>query len=118
MVARVQRQKRAGTYRRGMNLDDPEGDTGNDTKTSSKKSKKDVVCQFCQLVGHSTMRSKMCLQNPNRLINQQNYVQRDEDDDDEQDEEAQNSDDELDLFYDVGTWSDGEGEGRASSCFI
>lgn len=114
MVARVARQKRAGTYKRGMNLDDDEDD--GDTYTNTKKSRKDSVCQFCGLVGHSTTRSKKCLQNPNSLLpeqQQQGKAEEESEDDGAQDNEA----DELDLFYDVGTWSDGE-EDRLASCFV
>ena len=111
MVARVQRQKRAGTYRRGMNLDEEDGGAYDTTSNKKNKARKDLVCPYCHLVGHSTTRSKKCLQNPTRLLApQQNEVQHGEE---SEPEEAQDNED-LDLFYDVGTWSDEEEQGLMS----
>ena len=114
MAARVQRQKRAGTYRRGMNLDD---DEGNGAGSNKKKKDKNIVCPFCKLVGHSTTRSKKCLQNP---MHQSLGAQlKDEAGGDPEQDKAQDNDD-LDLFYDVGTWSDNEDEEQEGlmSCIL
>jgi hypothetical protein len=62
-IAKTELHKRMGTYRRGMNLDDPleiiEGDT---TKPAAKKRKTNSpqFCEYCGKKGHITKRSKRC----------------------------------------------------------
>jgi hypothetical protein len=55
-----------GTYRKGMNLDDPfdENDpvvVAHKKKVAAAKAKKERHCEFCGLQGHSTTRAKKCM---------------------------------------------------------
>jgi hypothetical protein len=59
-VAKKERHKREGTYRRGMNLDDPIGDEDGGEKATEKNTKRTLFCEYCGLSGHSTKRSKKC----------------------------------------------------------
>jgi hypothetical protein len=63
-IARKERMVRAGTYRRGMNLDGDE-----EEEQPPKKKRATPVCPhpFCGLKGHSTTRSKSCKANPAAL---------------------------------------------------
>jgi hypothetical protein len=57
--AKMELHKRQGTYRRGMNLDDPV--VQDDEAPKRKKSKPNgEYCEFCGAKGHLTKRSKKC----------------------------------------------------------
>jgi hypothetical protein len=66
--AKLERHKRQGTYRKGMNLDDPvevvdnaEDDNGAGRKPAAKKQKKSTgYCEYCGQKGHLQKRSKKC----------------------------------------------------------
>jgi hypothetical protein len=68
--AKLERHKRQGTYRKGMNLDDPIEDVGNKEdngdddagrKLAAKKQKKLTgYCEYCGQKGHLQKRSKKC----------------------------------------------------------
>jgi hypothetical protein len=74
IIAKTARHKRDGTYRPGMNMDDPLGDLlkaaatpyededGEKKKPAAQKRKKDPneVCEYCGAKGHLTKRSKSC----------------------------------------------------------
>jgi hypothetical protein len=45
-----------------MKDDDGAGSKDDAGETNKKKAKKDVVCPYCNLKGHSTKRSRHCLQ--------------------------------------------------------
>ena len=115
--ARKARMKRAGTYRRGMNMDVDgcdDDDEGNNNKPS-KKSRKDVVCPFCGKRGHTTKRSKHCDKNPNNELATDPTTNDEADDIDAMDRlpldggnDGDGDDSDMDLFFDVGTWSDEE----------
>jgi hypothetical protein len=74
-IARKERLRRDGKYKRGMNLDgddDDNIDVNNQQNTTTKKQKTkptNRTCPhpFCGKTGHSTTRSKHCLANPKRL---------------------------------------------------
>jgi hypothetical protein len=67
--------KRQGTYRKGMNLDDPYGD-GEDTKPpAKKKAKSNAFCEYCGRSDHVTKRSKKCTAPP--LESQKKYQKED-----------------------------------------
>ena len=118
LIARKERAKRAGTYRPGMNMDD---DTAEDfvlPKTKKNKSRKDLVCPHCGKHGHSTTRSKHCLQHPDNNPQEdqaQLKVENDADDLDAMDtmplgdgDDGDSSSEDDDMFFDVGTWSEDE----------
>jgi hypothetical protein len=60
--------KRMGTYRRGMNLDDPmdDADDGTNKQAAAKKKQRKIVefCEYCGLSNHLTRRSKKCIAPP------------------------------------------------------
>jgi hypothetical protein len=56
-IAKMELHKRLGTYRRGMNLDDPIDDEV--AKQSSRKKQK-TFCEHCGSSDHATKRSKKC----------------------------------------------------------
>lgn len=68
LVAKKERHKREGTYRRGMNLDDPYGegqDDGEECKPPATKKPRGTTnkgqhCPYCGSKGHVTKRSKNC----------------------------------------------------------
>lgn len=109
MQARVQRKKRAGTYRRGINLDDDDDDKNQqERRNAKKKSKRDIVCSHCGRQGHSTTRSKHCLKNPNHdtsSTREQPAADVEMRDDGPQDNDDTSSA-ASEMFFDVGTWSD------------
>jgi hypothetical protein len=63
LIAKIERRKREGTYRKGMNLDDPEEeelvamDRPQKKKTNSSAAK---YCEYCGVKGHVTQRSSKC----------------------------------------------------------
>jgi hypothetical protein len=67
-VAKLEYHKRAGTYRKGMNVDDPFGELLNgqevpvdERKRAATKRKKEVgFCEYCGNSNHLTKRSKKC----------------------------------------------------------
>jgi hypothetical protein len=68
-IAKIEFHKRAGTYRKGMNVDDPfgellNGQAVNDERkpaAAPRKRKKEVAfCEYCGKLGHLTKRSKNC----------------------------------------------------------
>jgi hypothetical protein len=62
-IAKKELHKRQGTYRRGMNLDDPVGDVDNSAKPPAAKKSKSTsarFCEYCGTKGHSTTRSGKC----------------------------------------------------------
>jgi hypothetical protein len=65
MKAKMELHKRQGTYRKGMNLDDPFGplvdgvDGQENIKTKAAAAKR--FCEYCGIAGHLTMKSKSCL---------------------------------------------------------
>jgi hypothetical protein len=77
VIAKREKAKRDGTYKRGQNMD-AEGADGYTLeellsaaaapvpaptiKRQSRNNNKNVVCPFCKLTGHSTRRSTKCLQ--------------------------------------------------------
>jgi hypothetical protein len=70
IIAKTQLHKREGTYRQGMNLDDPYADIpventieNNDDgakKPAAKRRKLPEFCEYCGKKGHTTKRSKNC----------------------------------------------------------
>jgi hypothetical protein len=58
-TAKMELHKRQGTYRRGMNLDDPIGDAVEEGPTN-KKSSRGKYCEYCGAKGHLTQRSGKC----------------------------------------------------------
>jgi hypothetical protein len=64
-VAKMELHKRLGTYRKGMNLDDPFGDEGAAENRPSKKQRTHAVfCEWCGRRDHVTKRSKKCTAPP------------------------------------------------------
>jgi hypothetical protein len=71
-IAKMEHLKRAGVYKRGMNMDDPFGELLNGKeqdeelvdgarKPAAKKRKiQGGFCEWCSLAGHFTKRSKVC----------------------------------------------------------
>ena len=65
LVARNERSRREGTYQRGINMADVTGEDTGDIRqpaTKKKKSRSAIVCPHCGKKGHSTTKSKQCLQ--------------------------------------------------------
>lgn len=63
--AKVARDKREGTYKPGGHMDEGGFDADDDGRARKKtKSKKNVVCKYCGLKGHTTKRSQYCLLHP------------------------------------------------------
>jgi hypothetical protein len=64
LIAKKERHQRAGTYRKGMNLDDPideEVAAANAAARELKKKRKaENHCEYCGQNGHATRRSKKC----------------------------------------------------------
>jgi hypothetical protein len=58
VIAKTELRKREGTYRSGMNLDDPTEVVPEDATRKPKK--KAVFCEWCGTRGHTTKRSKNC----------------------------------------------------------
>jgi hypothetical protein len=58
IIAKTEWRKREGTYRSGMNLDDPAEVVPEDA--SRKPPKKPVFCEWCGARGHTTKRAKNC----------------------------------------------------------
>jgi hypothetical protein len=58
IIAKMEWRKREGTYRSGMNLDDPSEVVPEDATRKPKKKK--VFCEFCGAAGHTTKRAKKC----------------------------------------------------------
>jgi hypothetical protein len=61
-IAKMELHKRQGTYRRGMNLDDPD-DESNIPPAAAKKKKTGSsknYCEYCGVKGHVTTRSAKC----------------------------------------------------------
>jgi hypothetical protein len=61
--AKLERHKRQGTYRKGMNLDDPlevPDENVSEKKPAAKKQKPMGFCEYCGQEGHITKRSKKC----------------------------------------------------------
>jgi hypothetical protein len=56
-IAKIERHKRHGTYRRGMNLDDPGVE---ELPTMANKKAKRVHCEYCGKSTHATRKSKKC----------------------------------------------------------
>jgi hypothetical protein len=72
--AHVDRAKKEGTYRKGMNMDGDgvDGYTAEDLQQKQparkkRKTNNNVVCMHCRLTGHTTTRSRMCLKNKGNL---------------------------------------------------
>ena len=63
-IAKKERAKRDGTYKRGMNMDDIEED---EEQQKKPKARKNVVCTHCGKKGHTTTRSKKCLKHKDNL---------------------------------------------------
>jgi hypothetical protein len=114
-TAQKERDKRDGTYRRGMNMDPGgvDGYTQEDFDQPSKKKPRTVAtCKHCGRKGHSTTRSKACLHHKQPAQQQQAApVPRPVEDDasDVSDWDAMPLQDEVsdaDLFEDAGTWSE------------
>jgi hypothetical protein len=64
-TAKMEFHKRQGTYRKGMNMEDPFGELLNGVEPSAKppaakKAKPSGHCQYCGKTGHLTKRSKNC----------------------------------------------------------
>jgi hypothetical protein len=71
--AKVELHKRQGTYRKGMNLDDPfgpliDGQDGEDASAKKPPAKRlksaKLYCEYCGKLGHVTMKSKSCAAPP------------------------------------------------------
>jgi hypothetical protein len=58
LVAKMERRKRLGTYRRGMNLDDPEEEVPEPARKKAAAVAK--FCEYCGIKGHVTRRSTKC----------------------------------------------------------
>lgn len=71
-IAKKERSKRDGTYKTGMNMaaGAADGYTEDDLLRAAARpptrGRNNIVCPLCGLKGHSTKRSKKCLQNPAR----------------------------------------------------
>jgi hypothetical protein len=123
-----QRARREGKYRSGGNMQEG-GFDGDDDNKGKKKSRKDLVCPFCGLKGHTTKRSKNCLlneKNPNYVGDKKMPAVTTSDPATEEEEERMAADDiddmdampldndnapehfvfEEDEFHDTGTWSE------------
>jgi hypothetical protein len=57
--AKKEFHKRQGTYKKGMNMDDPYGDIGSEDKPPPRKKSK-VYCEYCGHSNHVTKKSKKC----------------------------------------------------------
>jgi hypothetical protein len=70
--AKMAHHKRAGTYRTGMNLDNPydepdDNDGGGKPPARKRRSAASTLyCEYCGLKGHSTTKSKKCLEYGNK----------------------------------------------------
>jgi hypothetical protein len=72
VTAKMERHKRAGTYRKGMNMDDPYGELLNgkdvdERKTAAKRKAPSALGLFCEWCGnndHRTKRHKKCTAPP------------------------------------------------------
>jgi hypothetical protein len=62
LIAKKELHKREGTYRRGMNLDDPEDETGKPPAAAkrAKTNNTGKYCEFCGTKGHVSKRSAKC----------------------------------------------------------
>jgi hypothetical protein len=67
LLAKIERRKRCGTYRPGMNLDDSDEASENDLDAAPAKKKRKAKakgpptsCEFCGNKGHATTRAKKC----------------------------------------------------------
>jgi hypothetical protein len=67
-VAKGEFLRREGTYRKGINLDDPYGEVpanGNeddgDRKPAAKSNSSKLFCEYCGLKGHATTKSRKCI---------------------------------------------------------
>jgi hypothetical protein len=81
-IAKRERSKRDGTYKKGQNMDDGGADgytaaellaaaatpPAKRSKKSTTKSSKDVKCKHCFLLGHSRRTSSKCLMNKDRKL--------------------------------------------------
>jgi hypothetical protein len=61
-VAKMEKHKRQGTYRRGMNLDDPVDETDLPASTRNNATRLTLAkyCEYCGIKGHLTKRSAKC----------------------------------------------------------
>jgi hypothetical protein len=61
-IAKMELRKRQGTYRRGMNLDDPEEEVAKEQPTCKKAAAKGGKphCEFCGMRGHVRKSSAKC----------------------------------------------------------
>lgn len=63
VIARKERSKREGTYQRGINMADATEESDvRQPATKKKKSRSAIVCPHCGKKGHTTTKSKQCLQ--------------------------------------------------------
>jgi hypothetical protein len=121
-IAKKERAKREGTYKRGMNMDCVDGYTEDDLRQqpNRKKRKTDAVCKLCGRKGHSTARSKKCLHYkggpavvPPAVAAAPSSTKEEEDDDDARDDTANfdmfalTKDDSSneDMFFDAEPWN-------------
>jgi hypothetical protein len=68
-LARIERRKREGTYRRGMNLDDPDDDGGGKPPAAKRSKRSNVFCEYCGASDHATRRSLKCTQRESSVKN-------------------------------------------------
>jgi hypothetical protein len=67
VIKRKERRKKEGTYRTGMNMEDPADEEdgvdadGKQPARKKRKTAKDAVCPHCGRKGHTTSHSKQCL---------------------------------------------------------
>jgi hypothetical protein len=88
--ATKERQKRDGTYRSGMNMEEGAVDgytldellaaaAATPKKETSQAPRSQVLCPFCNKKGHKTTKSKHCLKNPNAIKAKEKTAHVDED---------------------------------------
>jgi hypothetical protein len=64
-AAKLARTKRDEQYKSGIHMKDDDGagsDDDDSGEPKKKKAKRDVLCPYCNLKGHTTKRSRQCLQ--------------------------------------------------------
>jgi hypothetical protein len=118
-IARKERARHDGTYKRGMNMSCVDGYTADDLDQRPKKKRNtNIQCKLCGRKGHSTARSKQCLHyngggptNVPPVATAATTTAQQEDDDARDDTDnfdqfalAEDDDDDSDIFFDPEPW--------------
>lgn len=131
MIARKNKAKRDGVYKRGMNMDTMEVEEDSNLPKAKKirSTRAALLCPLCNKKGHTTAKARGCRANPVNPEHQQWLLEQLGDDSNAIDEpvgldvemiaagdDMDNVDtlaldddgDDDDIFFDAPTWSDGE----------